>query len=188
MPSVKKICICAICVALCYGLPLAFHGLALGSALSPIHLPILLCGLVCGWPYGAICGIVGPVLSSLLSSMPAAVKLIYMVPELCIYGLACGLFMGVIRTGRTLADLYLSLLPSLLLGRVARGVARALLYLSTAQEYSIALWASSYLVGTLPAIVLQLIVLPPLVLALAQARLIPMRYPKRKGTCGSSVP
>ena len=182
MSSAKKVCICAICVALCYGLPMAFHGLSLGSALSPMHLPVLLCGLVCGWHYGAICGIAGPVLSSLLSSMPPAIKLIYMVPELCVYGLVCGLVMRIIRTGWNWVDLYLSLIPAILLGRVAGGIARALFYLSTAQEYSIAIWASGYLVGGIPAIILQLIVLPPLVLILAQSRIIPLRYPTTKHT------
>ncbi len=182
MSSAKKACICAICVALCYGLPMAFHSLSLGSALSPMHLPILLCGLVCGWHYGAICGIAGPVLSSLLSSMPPAIKLIYMVPELCVYGLTCGLLMKLIRTGRSWADLYLSLIPALLLGRIAGGIARALFYLFTAQGYSMAIWASGYLVGGIPAIILHLIVLPPLILALTQSRIISARYPKVKRT------
>ena len=57
MSSIKKICLCAICTALCYVLPLAFHPLVMGTALSPMHIPVLLCGLLCGWPYGAFCGV-----------------------------------------------------------------------------------------------------------------------------------
>lgn len=180
MSYVKKICICAFCTALCYVLPLAFHGLQLGRALSPMHLPVLLCGLLCGWPYGAFCGIAGPALSCALSGMPSPVGLISMVPELCVYGLAAGLGMKLIRTGRTAADLYLSLLPAMVLGRVAGGVAQALFYLSTARSYSVALWAGSYVAGTLPGAVLQLAVLPALVLGLIRARLIPARYPREK--------
>ena len=85
MSSIKKICLCAICTALCYVLPLAFHPLVMGTALSPMHIPVLLCGLLCGWPYGAFCGVVGPLLSSLLSGMPPAAMLLYMIPELCVY-------------------------------------------------------------------------------------------------------
>ena len=176
MSTVKKMCICAICIALCYVLPQAFHVLPLGSLLSPMHLPVLLCGLVCGWPYGLVCGVIGPALSTLLSSMPPAVKLITMIPELCVYGLAAGLGMRFIRTGKTVPDLYLSLLPALVLGRIAGGVTQALLYLSRAESYTIALWISSYVVGTLPAIVLQLAVLPALVWGLMRAGLIPARY------------
>ena len=176
MSTVKKMCICAICIALCYVLPLAFHVLPMGGVLSPMHLPVLLCGLVCGWPYGLVCGVIGPVLSFILSNMPPAAKLVTMIPELCVYGLAAGLGMRFIRTGRTLLDLYCSLLPALLLGRVAGGIAKVLFYLSTAESYTFALWVSSYVVGTLPAIVLQLVLLPALVWGLMRAGLIPARY------------
>lgn len=173
MSSVKKVSICAICTALCYVLPLAFHAFALGSALSPIHIPVLLCGLVCGWPYGAFCGIVGPVLSSLLSGMPPAVRLIYMIPELCVYGLACGLLRKRIHTGHLGADIYLALIPAMLLGRVAGGIASAAFYLATAQGYSVMLWVSAYFVKAVPGIILHLLVVPALVLVLTKARLIP---------------
>ena len=180
MSSVKKICICAFCTAMCYVLPQAFHLVMLGTALSPMHLPVLLCGLVCGWPYGLACGALGPVLSFLLSSMPPVTMLVSMIPELCVYGLATGLGMKLIRTGRTLLDLYLSLLPALVLGRIAGGVAQALFYLSTAESYTVAMWAGAYVVGTLPAIVLQLVVLPALVWGLMRAGLIPARYPAKE--------
>lgn len=178
MSSVKKVCVCSICTALCYVLPLAFHAFGLGSVFSPMHLPVLLCGLLCGWPYGLLCGLAGPVLSSVLSSMPPAAMLIHMIPELCVYGLATGLGMKWIHTGKLTADLYLSLIPAMLLGRVAGGLVRSLVYLSTTQSYSIALWASAYLVETLPGTVLQLIALPAMIVALAKAGLIPARYPK----------
>ena len=48
LSSVKRACICALCTALCYVLPLAFHALGMGSTLLPMHLPVLLCGLICG--------------------------------------------------------------------------------------------------------------------------------------------
>ena len=177
MSTIKKICICSFCVALCYVLPVAFHALALGQAFSPMHLPVLLCGLVCGWPYGAFCGIAGPVLSS-FSGMPPAAQLIHMVPELCAYGLFTGLLMKYIRTGKTLPDLYISLIAAMVLGRVVGGAAQALFYLSSAGSYSSALWAGAYFVQTLPGAILQIAVIPPLVLILTRARLIPARYPK----------
>lgn len=177
MSSVKKVCICSVCTALCYVLPLAFHALGLGFVFSPMHLPVLLCGLLCGWPYGAFCGVAGPVLSSVLSTMPSPAQLVHMVPELCVYGLAAGIGMKLIRTGKTVPDIYLSLLPAMLLGRMVGGAVQAVFYFSTARSYSAALWVSSYVVGTLPGAVLQLLVLPALVLVLTRARLIPARYP-----------
>ena len=136
MSSIKKICLCAICTALCYVLPLAFHPLVMGTALSPMHIPVLLCGLLCGWPYGAFCGVVGPLLSSLLSGMPPAAMLLYMIPELCVYGLFSGLLLKWFRTGHAYADLYLALVPAMLLGRIAGGIARAIFYLPSGQLLS----------------------------------------------------
>ena len=99
MTKIKKICICAICIALCYVLPIALHSFGLGSVLSPMHIPVLLCGLVCGSFYGVFCGIAGPVLSSILSGMPPATMLFTMIPELVVYGLITGLMMKWVRTG-----------------------------------------------------------------------------------------
>ena len=126
MSNVKKICICAFCIALCCVLPPAFHAVGLGAVFSPMHLPVLLCGLLCGWPYGAFCGVAGPLLSCLTTGMPSAARLLYMAPELCAYGLFCGLLLRFIRTGRTTADLYLTLVPAMVLGRVVGGAARAM--------------------------------------------------------------
>ena len=180
MSSIKKACITSVCIALCYVLPMAFHMLGLGGALSPMHIPVLLCGLICGWPYGAFCGIAGPVISSLLSGMPSTLQLIYMVPELCAYGLFAGLLLRFIKTGNSIADLYLSMIPAMLLGRIIGGIAQAAFYLSTARGYSIALWAGGYFAGSLPAIIIQLIAVPSLVMVLMKARLLPERYPKEK--------
>jgi len=179
MSQVKKSCICAVCLAFCYVLPVAFHAFGLGMAFSPLHLPVLLCGVLCGWPYGLVCGALGPVLSSVLSSMPAAAQLIYMVPELCVYGLVAGLLSDFARSGRVMLDLYIALIPAMLAGRVVGGVVRAAVFLSGGQAYSLSMWAAAYLVGTWPAVVMQLIVIPALVLALTRARLIPERYSGR---------
>lgn len=176
MSSVKRATVTAVCMALCSVLPLAFHAVGLGAAFSPLHLPVLICGLLCGWPYGLFCGIAGPLISSLLGGMPTMVQLIYMGPELAVYGLASGLLYRFVRTGSTLADLFLSLLGAMLLGRVVGGAAQAVFYLSTARSYSLALWAAGYLVGTLPGAAMQLVLIPALVLALTKAGLIPKRY------------
>ena len=180
MSSVKKITICAICIALCTVMPIAFHALGpVSSVLSPMHIPVLLCGLVCGWPYGAFCGIAGPVISGMITSMPPAAALVHMVPELCVYGLVCGLLMKLLRTGKLYADLYCALVPAMLLGRVAGGVARTLFLLGGGETYTLALWAGAYLVEALPGIVLHLILVPALALALKRAGLVPARYPQR---------
>ena len=183
MSSVKRSCISAVCIALCYVLPLVFHAFGAGEVFLPMHIPVLLCGLLCGAGYGAFCGLAGPVLSCVLSGMPSATGLISMVPELCVYGLACGLVLRFVHTKNTYADLYLALVAAMLLGRVAGGVAKVLFYLSGMSgmtALSMPLLASTYFVQSIPGIVIQLIILPTLVFTLMKARLIPERYPKKK--------
>ena len=183
MSSVKRSCISAVCIALCYVLPLVFHAFGAGEVFLPMHIPVLLCGLLCGAGYGAFCGIAGPVLSCVLSGMPSATGLISMVPELCVYGLASGLVLRFVHTKNTYADLYLALVAAMLLGRMAGGVAKVLFYLSGMSgmtALSMPLLASTYFVQSIPGIVIQLIILPTLVFTLMKARLIPERYPKKK--------
>lgn len=175
MKTARKITICAMCIALCYVLPIAFHAVGLGSMLSPMHIPVLLCGLICGPAAGFLCGIIGPCLSSLLSGMPPVLMLLRMVPELCVYGLAGGLAMKM-RTGRTLTDVYISLGAAMIAGRIAGGIASAVFYTVTTGVYSISLWAMSYFVEAVPGIAAHLILIPLLYMTLERARVIPARY------------
>ncbi len=177
---VKTLCICAICIALCYVLPIALHGVGLGSVLSPLHLPVLLCGLLCGGFCGAVCGIAGPILSSVLSGMPPATGLVSMIPELVTYGLVSGLLMKRIRTGKLVLDCYAALVPAMLLGRIVGGIAKAIFYsvMATGEVFGLGVWVTSYFVGTFPGIVVQLILLPVLVMALIKSRVIANPYAK----------
>ncbi len=175
MSNIRKICITAICLALCCVLPTAFHSLGLGTAFSPIHIPVLLCGLICGGSYGTICGVVGPLLSYMLTGMPGAAMLPSMIPELAVYGLMSGLLMRFVRTGKLYADLYISLGAAMVLGRIAGGIAKAVFYMGTGEAFTLAVWASSYFVSTLPGIICHLILIPILYTALIRAKLIPAR-------------
>lgn len=178
MSRIKKICICAICIALCYVLPLALHPFGLGNILSPMHIPVLLCGLICGSFYGMFCGIAGPVLSSVLSGMPPATMLVSMIPELMVYGLVTGLMMKWVRTGKLLPDVYISMAAAMVLGRIVGGIAKALFItiMATGDAFGIGIWATSYFVATFPGIVVHLILLPLLVTILTRTKVIPSRY------------
>ena len=179
LSPVTKCVTAAVCMALCVILPLAVHGIPnAGTLLSPMHLPVLLCGLICGWPYGLICGLIGPLLSSMNSSMPPAGPILYgMLVELAFYGLISGLLMQLIHTGKTTADLYISLTAAMLAGRIAGGLAKAFFF--SAGSYSFSIWATAYFVSTLPGILLQLLLLPVLYFALQRAHLLPVRYPQK---------
>lgn len=173
MPTrTKRTVICGLCIALCYVLPIAFHSIGLGSVLSPMHIPVLLCGIVCGPLYGLACGVVGPVLSSLLSSMPPAMALIWMVPELAIYGLVAGLLMRCLPVKHFYGKVYAALAIAMVAGRVVGGIASALFHLGTAGSYTLSMFVSSYIVGSLPGIAAHLILVPVLVFTLVKTKAV----------------
>ncbi len=174
--SVKQICVCAMCIALCVVLPKAFAWLPNGGKLfSPMHIPVLLCGLVCGGGWGALCGALGILLGA-LTGTPPMLMVPRMMPELIVYGLTGGLAMRFIRTGSNAADVYISLALSMLLGRVAGGIASVIYYSVTTGVYSLNMFLASYFVEAVPAILLHIALIPVLVLALSRARLVPVRY------------
>ena len=176
MSSSKRTTLCAVCIALCYVLPIAFHSVGLGSILSPMHIPVLLCGLVCGGGAGLLCGLIGPVLSSLLSGMPPMLMLVRMIPELGVYGLVAGIVMKKLHTGSHAKDVYISLIAAMIAGRIVGGIATTVFYAVTSGVYSLALWFASYFAESIPAIVIHLVLVPVLVFSLQKARLIPSRY------------
>ena len=173
--NAKNLAFCALCIALCVVLPMAFHAIAnAGMIFLPMHIPVLLCGLACGWPYGLICGVLGPLLSGVLTGMPGPAVLPEMMVECGVYGLVCGLMMLRVHTGKLYADLYISQITAMLLGRVLSGVCKALLFAPA--TFSIAAWATASFVTGLPGIIIQLVLLPSLVVALTKARLLRVRY------------
>ncbi len=175
MSSVKKSIITAVCVALCVVLPLAFHAIPnAGPIYGPIHIPVYICGLTCGWPYGLACGVIGPLLSWMLTGMPIVTDLPGMIVELSVYGVASGLLMKFVRTGRLYADLYISLIVAMLLGRIAAGLVAALIF--ARGTMTIALFATTYFATALPGIVVQLALIPSIIVALEKANLVPSRY------------
>ena len=177
MSVVKKSIITAVCIALCYVVPLLFHGVQnAGRVFLPMHLPVFLCGLICGWQYGLLCGLAGPALSSLLTNMPPVAMPPSMMLELAVYGCVSGLMMRFIRTKNTYADLYISLIAALLCGRVVAGLMQALIFSKGA--YSMTAWVSGYVLTSWPGTLIQLVLLPSVVFALMKAHLIPERYPK----------
>lgn len=177
MSNVKKSIITAVCIALCYVIPLMFHGIQnAGNIFCPMHIPVFICGLICGWQYGLLCGIAGPALSSALSGMPPVAILPSMMVELAVYGTVAGLMMKLVRTKSTYADLYISLIVAIVCGRVLAGLAKALIF--ARGSYSMSAWIAGSVVTSWPGTVIQLVFIPTIVFALMKSHLIPERYPK----------
>ena len=176
LTPVKKLVFTAVCAALCLVLPMAFHTVPnAGTIFLPMHIPVLLCGLICGWPYGGVCGLLGPLISSLITGMPPAAMLPSMMVECCAYGFVTGMLMRHVHTKHAVADLYISLLSAMVVGRVVAGFAKAWIFTPGISPFA---WVTTSLIAGIPGIVIQLILMPMVVLALTKAKLIPTRYPK----------
>lgn len=177
MSVIKKLIITAICIAFCYVLPAALHPMGLGQVLSPMHIPVLVCGLICGPGYGIACGIIGPFLSSLLSGMPPLTMLITMIPELIAYGFFCGVFLNGIKTDSLLANIYLAMIPAMVLGRLVGCIFKAgyVIVLSGLEAFSLTQIATAYFITTLPGIIVHLLFVPLLIVTLKEEKLIKVK-------------
>lgn len=166
----KRLTVSAICLALCVVLPVLFHAVPnAGNIFLPIHFPVLICSVMCGTVYGAVCGVIGPLLSSLITSMPPLSVAPSMMIECAVYGLVCGLMMKYVKTGKSLLDLYLSLVTSMLIGRVVAGLAKALIFTPGISPFA---WVGASIITGIPGIAIQLILIPLLITALTKAGLI----------------
>lgn len=92
-----------IALAAAVALPQIFHlmgsfsgmGTSLGETFLPMHLPIFFVGLIAGPLAGGVAGLLSPAVSFALTGMPSAVMLPFMMIELCVYGLSCGLMKNI---------------------------------------------------------------------------------------------
>ena len=164
---IQKTVFSALCIAMGLLLPfLTAQIQTLGNMLLPMHFPILLCGLLCGWQYGAAAGAVTPLLRSVLFGMPKLYpSALGMAAELLTYGLVAGLLCKLLPKKR-IASLYLSLAGAMVAGRLVWGAAQALLLGFNGESFSLSLFWSGAFLTAWPGILLQLILLPPTVLAI----------------------
>lgn len=171
MNRTKQLVTTAMCVALGIVLPMAFHFVPnAGSILLPMHLPVLLCGLINGPVWGLIAGIATPALSSMMTGMPPAMYLPSMLFELAGYGLVAGLMMKLMLRKRTIPTVYAALIAAMLAGRILYGLSNAFLF--RAGAYSLEIWFAAAFTTALPGILLQLVIIPPVVLALQKIKAI----------------
>lgn len=173
--NAKNLAFCALCIALCVVLPMAFHAIA--NAGDDLLADAHSCAAVRAGVRVAVWADLRrarAALSVVLTGMPGPAVLPGMMVECGVYGLVCGLMMLRVHTGKLYADLYISQITAMLLGRVLSGVCKALLFAPA--TFSIAAWATASFVTGLPGIIIQLVLLPSLVVALTKARLLRVRY------------
>lgn len=159
-------------LALCLMLPFLIGQIpSIGSALLPMHLPVLLAGFVLGAPYGAIVGLIAPVLRSVLFGMPAMFPMaVSMAFELAAYGLLTGLLFRTFP--RKNVFIYLSLLLSMIGGRLVWGLASYALFSLSGAAFTWKIFVAGAFINALPGIILQIILIPAIIMALRKGKLL----------------
>ena len=159
-----KIVISALLLALAFVMPYLTGQIPkLGKMLCPMHLPILLCGFLCGPLWGLAVGLAAPLLRSFTLGMPPLFPMaLSMAFELATYGLVSGLLRRLLPK-RSLF-LYPALLLAMLAGRLVYGASRLLFLAFTDNAYTFSAFLASAVTDSVPGILLQIILVPPLVL------------------------
>lgn len=143
----------------------------IGSRLLPMHIPVLICGYVCGWKYGLMVGLVVPLLRSVMFGMPPLMPTgAAMAFELAAYGAVTGILYE--KLLKTNASLYISLLGAMIVGRLVWGVVSIPLYGIAGKAFSVQMFIAGGFVNAIPGIVLQIVLIPVMIMALRQAKVM----------------
>lgn len=169
---VKNTVFSAMFLALCMVLPLlTFGSTQIGNMISPMHIPVLICGFVCGWQYGAIVGFTAPLLRYMIFHMPPVYPIgAAMAFELAAYGILCGVLYKVLPKKNSY--IYLSLILSMLGGRLVWGAARYIMAGLSGSEFGLSLFVSGAFIEAVPAIICHIIIVPLVVMAFKRSKLL----------------
>lgn len=155
----KRIILSALFLALGIVLPF-FTGQIkeIGDTLLPMHIPVLLTGFICGWQWGLVVGLILPILRSVLFSMPPMFpNAIWMAAELATYGVVSGIMYSKAK------KVYLSLIISMISGRVVWGITKAILLGFGGKAFTLTAFITGGFLDAVPGIILQLILVPIIV-------------------------
>lgn len=168
--TVKKLTLSAMLLALCMILPVLTGGVPkIGNAIAPMHIPVLICGFVCGAEYGAAVGFVAPLMRSVLLSAPPMYPIaVSMAFELAAYGFFCGLFRKLFP--QKTVYIYPALIFSMLAGRAVWGAARYIMAGLDGSRFGFSLFIAGAFTEALPAIICQLLIVPPVVMAFEKSK------------------
>ena len=137
----------------------------IGGALCPMHIPVILCGFICGPWYALFVGAAAPVLRFFMFGMPPLFPSgLAMCFELAAYGVCSGVLFRILPYKKI--NVYITLIVSMVFGRLVWGVVRAVLMGLGQAEFGIELFIADGFVRAVPGIILQIILIPILVISI----------------------
>ena len=169
--STKNMALTGMFIALGLVLPFATGQIPeIGSKLLPMHIPVLICGFICGWPYGLTVGLITPILRSVIFGMPPLFPTaVAMTFELAAYGFLAGFIYKMLPKKNFM--IYFSLLMAMIGGRIVWGVVSYILYGASGTSFAMNTFIAGAFVEALPGIILQIVLIPPIVIALKKAKI-----------------
>lgn len=173
--TIKRMCISAMCLALCIVLPMAFHTIPNGGTMfSPMHFPVMIAGLACGPFFGLLVAVFGPFLSYVCTGMPGLSYLPSMIIECAFYGMIPYLVLKLFKFKKIYITLYIGLLIGMICGKITGGIVSAIINSRGTSEnaYTIAYWFTSYIVKCWPGMILQIVLIPNITFLLLKLKLI----------------
>ena len=170
--SLLKMVLAALFLALAFVMPFLTGQIPeIGSMLCPLHIPVLLCGFICGWPWGLAVGFIAPLFRSLTLGMPPPYPTaVCMAFELAAYGAVAGLMHKSLP--RKKINIYLSLIVAMVIGRLIWGAAMFICMGINGGSFTLAAFIAGAFTNSIPGIIIQLILIPVLVMALDNRKLI----------------
>ena len=170
--SIRKLLITAMLFAVGMILPfLIMYNPAIGKALSPMHFPAFLTGMICGPWYGLLLGLTLPLFRSMTMGMPPLPTAICMAIELAAYGMVSGFIYKLSRNQKA-SGVWMAMIPAMLVGRIMGGLVQAVIAGVSGGQYSLGIWAASYITSTMPSVIVQLILIPLIMTATVKAGLM----------------
>ena len=170
MKNTKKMILSALFLALAFVLPFLTGQIPeFGAMLCPLHIPVLLCGFICGWPYGLVVGFTAPLFRSFVLGMPPILTALAMAFELAAYGAVSGIMHRLLPKKKPY--IYVSLLTAMVVGRLAWGAATLLILASSGGTFTFSAFLMGAVLGALPGILVQIVLIPLLVMALSKPKI-----------------
>ena len=174
--KILKMVLSALFLAMAYVLPFLTGQIPeIGAMLCPMHLPVLLCGFFCGPVWGAVIGAVAPIFRSLMTGgfppmFPTAVCMAF---ELAAYGALAGLLYNLLPKKKLY--IYVSLLSAMIIGRIVWGLAMLICLNINGGAFTFTAFLSGAIINALPGIIIQIILIPILIMALENVKVLNMK-------------
>ncbi len=167
-----KMVLAAFFLALAFVMPFLTGQIPeIGSMLCPLHIPVLLCGFICGWPWGLAVGFIAPLLRSFTLGMPPPYpNAVCMAIELAAYGAVAGLMHKMLPQKKI--NIYVSLIVAMVVGRLIWGAAMFICTGISGGAFTLAAFFAGAFTNSIPGIIIQLILIPVLVMALDNRKMI----------------